>query len=95
MFNNNFYLRTHKAAALICMLFAISSCSSLSSLKFWDSGEVDLDEPKPLESISSSKVIKIGTKAVIRHLKDAKDHQLDCRVDGVGEMMVTAQFVKK
>ena len=57
MFNNNFYLRTHKAAALICMLFAISSCSSLSSLKFWDSGEVDLDEPKPLESISSSKVI--------------------------------------
>jgi outer membrane protein assembly factor BamB len=60
MFNNNFYLRTHKAAALICMLFAISSCSSLSSLKFWDSGEVDLDEPKPLESISSSKVIKIN-----------------------------------
>ena len=60
MFNNNFYLRTHKAAALICMLFAISSCSSLSSLKFWDSGEVDLDEPKPLESISSSKVIKVN-----------------------------------
>ena len=42
------------------MLFAISSCSSLSSLKFWDSGEVDLDEPKPLESISSSKVIKVN-----------------------------------
>ena len=60
MFNNNFYLRTHKVAALICMLFAISSCSSLSSLKFWDSGEVDLDEPKPLESISSSKVIKVN-----------------------------------
>lgn len=43
----------------------------------------------------SSQVIKIGTKAVVRRIKDAKDHQLDCRVDGAGEMMVTAQFVKK
>ncbi|MEL7441859.1 MAG: PhnA domain-containing protein, partial [Pseudomonadota bacterium] len=32
---------------------------------------------------------------VIRHVKDAKDHQLDCKVDGAGEMMLTAQFVKK
>jgi len=43
----------------------------------------------------SSLVLKIGTKAVIRHVKDAKDHQLDCKVDGAGEMMLTAQFVKK
>ncbi|MDY7098929.1 MAG: PhnA domain-containing protein, partial [Pseudomonadota bacterium] len=27
------------------------------------------------------------------HVKDAKDHQLDCKVDGAGEMMLTAQFV--
>ena len=50
---------------------------------------------KDLKVKSSSLVLKIGTKAVIRHVKDAKDHQLDCKVDGAGEMMLTAQFVKK
>lgn len=50
---------------------------------------------KDLKIKGSSQVIKIGTKAVIRRIKDGKDHQLDCKVDGVGEMMVTAQFVKK
>ena len=50
---------------------------------------------KDLKIKASSQVIKIGTKAVIRWIKDTKDHQLDCKVDGVGEMMVTAKFVKK
>lgn len=50
---------------------------------------------KDLKIKGSSQVIKIGTKALIRRLKEGKDHQLDCKVDGVGEMMVTAQFVKK
>jgi len=50
---------------------------------------------KDLKIKASSQVIKIGTKAHIRRIKDAKDHQLDCKVDGVGEMMVTAKFVKK
>nr|WP_217434940.1 zinc ribbon domain-containing protein YjdM [Marinifaba aquimaris] len=50
---------------------------------------------KDLKIKGSSQVIKIGTKAVIRYIKDAKDHELDCKVDGVGEMMVTAKFVKK
>lgn len=50
---------------------------------------------KDLKIKGSSSVIKIGTKATIRFIKDAKDHQLDCKVDGVGEMMVTAKFVKK
>lgn len=50
---------------------------------------------KDLKIKGSSQVIKIGTKAVIRRIKEGKDHQLDCRVDGVGEMMVTAKFVKK
>lgn len=50
---------------------------------------------KDLKIKGSSQVIKIGTKAVIRWIKDTKDHQLDCKVDGVGEMMVTAKFVKK
>lgn len=50
---------------------------------------------KDLKVKGSSLVIKIGTKALVRRIKDAKDHQLDCKVDGAGEMMVTAAFVKK
>ncbi|MBU2893846.1 alkylphosphonate utilization protein [Colwellia sp. D2M02] len=50
---------------------------------------------KDLKIKASSQVIKIGTKALIRRIKDSKDHELDCKVDGVGEMMVTAKYVKK
>ncbi|MBE0352751.1 MULTISPECIES: zinc ribbon domain-containing protein YjdM [Pseudoalteromonas] len=50
---------------------------------------------KDLKIKGSSQVIKIGTKAVIRRVLDKKDHELDCKVDGIGEMMVTAKFVKK
>lgn len=50
---------------------------------------------KDLKIKGSSQVIKIGTKATIRHILDKKDHELDCKVDGAGEMMVTAKFVKK
>ena len=50
---------------------------------------------KDLKIKGSSQVIKIGTKLLIRRIKDSKDHELDCKVDGVGEMMVTAKFVKK
>lgn len=50
---------------------------------------------KDLKVKGSSQVLKIGTKALIRRIKDAKDHQLDCKVDGAGEMMITAAFVKK
>lgn len=50
---------------------------------------------KDLKVKGSSQVLKIGTKAVIRRVHDKKDHQLDCKVDKAGEMMLTAQFVKK
>lgn len=50
---------------------------------------------KDLKIKGSSQVIKIGTKAQVRRVFDKKDHELDCKVDGVGEMMVTAKFVKK
>lgn len=50
---------------------------------------------KDLKVKGSSQVIKIGTKALVRRVLDKKDHELDCKVDGVGEMMVTAKFVKK
>ena len=50
---------------------------------------------KDLKVKANSQVLKIGTKAVIRRIVEGKDHELDCKVDGVGEMMVTAKFVKK
>lgn len=50
---------------------------------------------KDLKVKGSSLVLKVGTKAVIKRMFDKKDHELDCKVDGVGDMMVTAAFVKK
>lgn len=49
---------------------------------------------KDLKVKGSSSVLKIGTKAVIKHLVDG-DHDLDCKVDGVGAMMLKSAFVKK
>ena len=50
---------------------------------------------KDLKVNGSSQVLKMGTKAVIKRLRDGKEHQLDCKVDGVGDMRGTAHFVKK
>ena len=50
---------------------------------------------KDLKVKGSSQVLKIGTKAVIKRIVEGKDHELDCKVAGAGEMMVTAKFVKK
>ncbi|MCV6615898.1 MAG: zinc ribbon domain-containing protein YjdM [Cellvibrionaceae bacterium] len=50
---------------------------------------------KDLKVKGSSQVLKIGTKAQIRRIVDGKDHELDCKIAGGGEMMITAKFVKK
>ncbi|MGF1725484.1 zinc ribbon domain-containing protein YjdM [Photobacterium nomapromontoriensis] len=50
---------------------------------------------KDLKVKGSSMVLKIGTKGVIKRIVESKDHQLDCKLDGAGDMMVTAAFVKK
>jgi protein PhnA len=50
---------------------------------------------KDLKVKGSSLVLKIGTKALIKRMVEGKDHELDCKVDGAGDMMVTAAFVKK
>lgn len=36
---------------------------------------------KDLKVKGSSLVLKVGAKAVIKRLKQGKDHQLDCKVD--------------
>jgi protein PhnA len=49
---------------------------------------------KDLKVKGSSAVIKIGSKAKIIHIVDG-DHDIDCKVDGAGAMMLKSKFVKK
>tara|TARA_B100001063_G_scaffold244591_1_gene277742 strand:- start:1453 stop:2619 length:1167 start_codon:yes stop_codon:yes gene_type:complete len=44
------------------VLFIISSCSSLDSLRFWKSDEIDPDEPRELISFKNQKDINISVK---------------------------------
>lgn len=49
---------------------------------------------KDLKIKGTSSVIKVGTKVKIVRLVEG-DHDLDCKVDGHGAMMLKAEFVKK
>lgn len=49
---------------------------------------------KDLKVKGSSSVLKIGTKLKVNRIVEG-DHNIDCRVDKVGEMMLKSQFVKK
>lgn len=49
---------------------------------------------KDLKIKGASTVIKVGTKAKNIRFVDG-DHDLDCRVDGVGPMLLKSEFVKK
>ena len=49
---------------------------------------------KDLKVKGTSSVIKVGTKAKIKRTVDG-DHNIDCKVDGIGEMMLKSEFVKK
>lgn len=49
---------------------------------------------KDLKVKGSSNVIKVGTKVKIQRIVDG-DHNIDCRVDKMGEMMLKSEFVKK
>lgn len=49
-------------ALLISFIFIISSCSSMDSLKFWQSDEVDIDEPKKLENFTDNLSINVNWK---------------------------------
>ena len=49
---------------------------------------------KDLKVKGSSSVAKVGTKVKINRLVDG-DHNIDCRIDGIGAMMLKSEFVKK
>lgn len=49
---------------------------------------------KDLKVKGSSLVVKVGTKVKNIRLIDG-DHDIDCKVDGIGAMKLKSQFVKK
>ena len=49
---------------------------------------------KDLKVKGSSQVLKVGTKATIKRFVDG-DHDIDCKVDCAGDMMLKSKFVKK
>jgi len=51
---------------------------------------------KDLKVKGSSTVVKVGTKIKCGRIDtDAKDHEIDCKVPGVGAMKLTAKFTRK
>ena len=49
---------------------------------------------KDLKIKGSSSVVKVGTKVKNIRLV-AGDHDIDCRIDGIGAMQLKSEFVKK
>jgi len=49
---------------------------------------------KDLKVKGSSSVVKVGTKVKNIRLVDG-DHDIDCRIEGIGQMGLKSEFVKK
>jgi protein PhnA len=49
---------------------------------------------KDLKVKGSSSVIKVGTKVKIMRFVDG-DHDIDCKIDGIGSMSLKSEFVKQ
>ncbi len=49
---------------------------------------------KDLKIKGSSSVVKVGTKIKISRLVEG-DHDIDCKIDGIGAMGLKSEFVKK
>jgi protein PhnA len=49
---------------------------------------------KDLKLKGSSQVVKVGTKVRNIRLVDS-DHNIDCKIDGIGQMGLKSEFVRK
>lgn len=49
---------------------------------------------KDLKLKGSSTVVKVGTKVRIIRLVEG-DHDIDCKIDGIGALQLKSEFVKK
>lgn len=50
---------------------------------------------KDLKVKGSSQVVKVGTKVKNIRLLPEGDHNIDCKIDGIGAMKLKSEFVKK
>lgn len=50
---------------------------------------------KDLKIKGSSQVVKVGTKVKNIRLLPGEDHNIDCKIDGIGLMKLKSEFVKK
>ncbi len=50
---------------------------------------------KDLKVKGSSSVVKVGTKVKNIRLVEGGDHNIDCKIDGIGAMSLKSEFVKK
>lgn len=71
-------------ASVICDAFG-------TTLKDGDSVTVIKD----LKVKGSSSVVKVGTKVKGIRLVHEGDHNIDCRIEGIGAMALKSEFVKK
>lgn len=50
---------------------------------------------KDLKIKGSSQVVKVGTKVRNIRLLPGEDHNIDCKIEGIGAMKLKSEFVKK
>lgn len=50
---------------------------------------------KDLKIKGSSQVVKVGTKVRNIRLVPDEDHNIDCKIEGIGPMKLKSEFVKK
>ena len=59
MLINTSHLKINNYLVAFLLILLLSSCSSLSSLKFWESEDIDPDEPKALNPIKNSEDLNV------------------------------------
>lgn len=59
MLINTSHLKINNYLVAFLLILLLSSCSSLSSLKFWESEDIDPDEPKALNTIKNSEDLNV------------------------------------
>jgi len=80
---------------------AVAETSSGEDVRIWrDSNGTELADGdtvtviKDLKIKGTSQVVKVGTKVKNIRLTDG-DHDIDCRIEGVGSMGLKTEFVRK
>ncbi|MBS1158325.1 MAG: alkylphosphonate utilization protein [Proteobacteria bacterium] len=80
---------------------ATAATDSVDQAKVWKDAHGNLLQDgdsvtviKDLKIKGSSSVVKVGTKVKNIRLIDG-DHDIDCKIDGIGAMQLKSEFVKK